>query len=598
MTSIPRPSSIFIVVLLLILNGGLSAAPAEWQNSLKPKGSKAGDVILVDNGKARCAIQIAERATEPEKKAAEELQVWIEQITTARVEITIQDTGPAVQIRRDPALGEEGYRIAIDGDDLVLAGGTGRGTINAVYALLEEDLGCRFYTNEAIKLPTNKTLVVQPVARSYIPQLRQRDPYYSAAFDATWSLRNRTNTSRALVGEEYGGHIDFDVLFLHTHLALLPPAIYLEKENHPDYYSLSKSGERYKEQLCPTHPDVTRIITTNVLKTLKESPHTEIVSVSKNDNMEICHCERCSSLRAAEGDSDIACQLVLVNAVAEAVEQEFPNVVVSTLAYEETLQIPKTIRPRKNVAIQLCNGYAGGCSHPFTPAEQCDVADAVTAWANWHDQIYVLDYAVNFHHYFAPIPNLDVIASNIRFWVKNHAKGVMILGGYQGPSESDELRAWVMSKLLWDPSRDEKELVQDFIFGHYGSAAPAIAEYWELQNHLRETQTAAMAAPQGGIYFSIDAPFLTEDFLTQAAEIFTRAKRLAADNAEVLRRVERAELPILYVKLARGQASTKPDGIDILTRFERIARREGVTTLREGTADFETTLAKWKASIQ
>jgi hypothetical protein len=562
---------------------------------LKPKGTTVGDVVLVENGEARCSIQIAERATEPERKAAEELQYWIAQITSARVEITTQDTGPAVQIWRDPALGKEGYRVAIDGDDLILAGGTGRGTMNAVYALLEEDLGCRFYTKDSIKLPVSKSLVVQPVPRSYIPQLQQRDPYYSVAFDAAWSVRNRTNAGRALVSETYGGHIDFGGLFLHTHRALMPPAIYLEQEHHPEYYSLGKSGERYKEQLCSTHPEVAKIIISNVLKTLKESPHTEIVSVSKNDNTEVCHCERCSSLRAAEGDSEIACQLALVNAVAKAVEQEFPDVVISTLAYEETLQPPKTIRPRKNVAIQLCNGYAGGCSHPFTPAEQCKVADAVTSWSNCHDQIYVLDYAVNFHHYFAPMPNLDVIASNIRFWVKNRAKGVMILGGYEGPSESDELRAWVMSKLLWDPSRDEKELVQDFIFGHYGSAAPEIAAYWELQDDLRATQAAAMASPKGGIYFSIDAPFITEEFLAQAAVIFARAKRLAADNAEVLRRVERAELPILYVKLARGQVTTGPDYIDILARFERHARGEGVTTLREGAADFESTLAKWKA---
>ena len=55
-----------------------------------------------------------------------------------------------------------------------------------------------------------------------------------------------------------------------------------------------------------------------MLKALKDKPHTEIVSVSKNDNAgdQICQCDRCKKLRADEGGTDMANQLVLVNAVA------------------------------------------------------------------------------------------------------------------------------------------------------------------------------------------------------------------------------------------------------------------------------------------
>ena len=52
--------------------------------------------------------------------------------------------------------------------------------------------------------------------------------------------------------------------------------------------------------------------------------------------------------------------------------------------------------------------------------------------------------------------------------------GVMTQGGYQGAAERDELKSWVIAKLLWDPSRDEGELANDFILGHYGKAAPAV----------------------------------------------------------------------------------------------------------------------------
>jgi hypothetical protein len=283
--------------------------------------------------------------------------------------------------------------------------------------------------------------------------------------------------------------------------------------------------------------------------------------------------------------------------VAEAVEAKHPNVVIDTLAYLETLQPPKTARPRKNVAIRLCNDVVGAWAKPFTPAEQCAVANAISAWSTIHERIYVWDYNVNFSHYLAPMPNIDVMAANIRFWVKNHAEGVMLQGGYEGPAERDELKCWVTSKLLWDPSRDETALVQDFIAGHYGPAAPAIAEYEELLNSLRTEHAEAMAAPPFGIRYPMDAPFLTKEFLGKATECFARAKQLAKDDAPVLTRVERAELPILYVKCVRGPEFVGAEFANAVAEFERIGRREGVGRLEEIGATLDTKLPEWKARI-
>ncbi len=260
---------------------------------------------------------------------------------------------------------------------------------------------------------------------------------------------------------------------------------------------------------------------------LKANPHTEILSVSKNDSQVSCLCERCKKLRDAEG-SDMANQLFLVNQVAEAIEAEYPEVIIDTLAYLETIQVPKTVRPRKNVAIRLCNDAVGAWSRPFTPAEQCDTAKLVSAWGAVHNRIYIWDYNVNFSHYLAPMPNLDVMVANIRFWIKNHAEGVMLQGGYQGPAEQDQFKSWVTAKLLWNPAWDEKALARDFIQGHYGKAAPAIEEYQALLERMRVDHASAMASPPGGIRYPMDAPFFTKEFVVQATDIFARAKQLAA----------------------------------------------------------------------
>jgi hypothetical protein len=341
---------------------------------------------------------------------------------------------------------------------------------------------------------------------------------------------------------------------------------------------------------------VAQIAIEYVRGSMKRNPHAEILSISKNDNMEVCHCERCKKLRADES-SDMANQLTLVNKVAEGIEQEYPELIIDTLAYLETIQVPRTMRPRKNVAIRLCNDSVGAWAHPFTPAAQCAVAKIAKEWGAAHDRIYVWDYNVNFSHYLAPMPNIGVMASNIRFWISNNAEGVMLQGGYQGPAERDQLKSWVTAKLLWNPEWDEKALTRDFILGHYGKAAPAMLAYEELLDGLQTRFSNEMASPSGGIRYPMDAPFFTREFVDQARKLFTEARALANDDAALSQRLERAELPILYVQCVRGPEFAGADYASVVSEFERIARREKVTYLQEGGADFEPKLASYKARI-
>ncbi len=582
----------FLVSLLII---SASAAPGEWQNVLRPKGEPAAKVKVVKGGKSAATIQLQEHPTVHESKAAADLQQWIHGITGVTIEIKSgKPRGVSISIVTDPTLGEEGYAISAKRGQIVLSGGTQRGVINSVYALLEEDMGCRFYTSESVRLPKTSTLIIAPVARRYIPRLKIREPFYRCASDQVWSIRNRSNAPTAPVPEEYGGHMDYAAMFVHTASQILPAEKYFAA--HPDYFAQKADGTRTTTQICPTHPEVAKIAIDYVRQMLKDNPHTEIVSVSKNDNTEVCLCERCKTLRDAEG-SDMANQLFLVNQVAEAVEKDYPMVAIDTLAYLETIQVPKTVRPRKNVVIRLCNDSVGAWSHPFTPAAQCDVANFVKSWSEVHNRISIWDYNVNFSHYLAPMPNLDVMAANIRFWINNHAEGVMLQGGYQGPAERDELKSWVTAKLLWNPAWDEKALALDFIRGHYGKAAPAIEEYEALLAQMRTEYAKEMASPAGGIRYPMDSPFFNLEFVVKATQIFTRARKLALGDDVLVRRVERAKLPLLYVKCMRGPEFFADDYDRVVGAFERIARTEKIQFLQEGGPDFESKLAGFKSRI-
>jgi hypothetical protein len=107
---------------------------------------------------------------------------------------------------------------------------------------------------------------------------------------------------------------------------------------------------------------------------------------------------------------------------------------------------------------------------------------------------------------------------------------------------------------------------------------------------LRQTHAAAMAAP-------MEASFYTKDFLDKGTEIFARAKQSASGDPQVLRRVARAELPVLYVKCSPGPEFVGEEYSAVVAQFERVARDFKVAYLQEGATHFEAKLAGWKARI-
>lgn len=583
----------------------------QWSNTLRPTGKPSSTLTLAANGKSNYVIVISSKATTQDQKAANDLQQWLKEITDVKLPIQYDNIRLSQSMHKisighskyfeklnvslvKTKLSDEGYGICCDGKDMYLWGGRSRGIINAVYALLEEDLGCRWYSDEDYRIPKLTTLAFKLVQRTYVPKLNLRDPFYYCSFNPDWSLRNRTNSPYAEVPDEWGGRIDYgknNLLFVHTFNVLVPPNTYFN--THPEYYMLDKDGKRITQQLCTTDTNVIHIVTDYVLEFLKNNPTTEVISVSKNDGGQTCLCPRCKAIDDAEG-TNMGALLYLVNKVAEAVGKQYPNVSISTLAYLETIGVPKTVRPLKNVIIQLCNDAVGAWAYPFTPARETEFGKIVEQWSAIHNRIYIWDYVVNFSHYMAPMPNMDAVADNIKFYVDHHTEGIMTQGDYQSPgAERDWQRSWITAKLMWNTSRNADSLTRDFIFGHYGKAATYVWQYEKLLNQQKEKFKDELKKPKDGIRYGMDSPFLTLDFLKQATKLFDKAKE-AAENNSILKRIDLAYLPILYVKLSRGPSFISEEYENNLNQFETIVTREKITHLKEGPPDVKQTIDIWR----
>ena len=575
----------------------------EWSNALAPRAAPGPDLVLADAGRTEHTIVIPAEPTDVELKAATDLSRWLWEMsgvplpvvheaaaTDAKYVISVGSTErrrKAGLTEGDRDLGLEGYGIDVRGGDLYLWGGSGRGVVNAVYAFLEEDLGCRWYARGTTTIPRHSTVRVAPAPRTFVPVLEIRDPFYWDGFEADWSLRNRTNAPSAAVPEEFGGRVRYvGGYFVHTYNRLVPPGTYFK--DHPEYYS-EIGGKRVARQLCVTHPDVVRISIEKVRSVLRADPTAQLISVSPNDGRGYCECATCRALDEAEGGTQAATLLTFVNAVADAIKDEFPHVKVSTLAYLNTVQPPKTIRPRDNVAIRLCTDRHAWSRFFEFVTETDEFSTAMEAWAEIGAKIHIWDYTVNFSHYSLPSPNLPLVSQNVRWMLAHNARGIMLQGAYQSPGAArGPLRAWVWGKQLWDSTLNTRDLIRDFTYGFYGKAAEPMQAYNELLWRLWEREYMGALRRAGNIRHPPTSDFLTREFAGEATGLFAEAESLAADDDELVRRVRLARFALLYLKLSRGPDWLDEDYGTLCAEFADTAKREKVTHLWEGGAAKET----------
>lgn len=543
---------------------------------------KANEILLADAGRSPYQIVIAIQAPPSTRYAAEELQRFLEKITNVRLPI-VPETAAAqdreILVGRSSrldslgltgelaALGKEGYLLRTVGTRLVIAGGEPRGTLYGVYGLLEDHLGCRWFTPEIDRIPKQAQLALPAIAERRVPVFEYRETYTWESFDGDWMARNRLNGAggrgrllekqgiRPPVPElqaKHGGSIRFGFgFFVHTMEKIVPAKTYFAA--HPEYFALWK-GKRDPNQVCSSHPEVVRLCTEGILDGMRKQPEATVFSLSQNDNQRYCQCEACSTIRQTEG-THMGPLLHLVNRVAKATEREFPDKLVETLAYQWSRQAPKTIRPRHNVVIRLCDiecCFAHPLNSGCNPRNTAFVED-LRAWSKVCDRLWIWDYTTNYANYLLPMPNKRLLDDNIRLFAANHAAGVFEQGTYDTPdSEMVALKAYLIAKFLWNPQYDEKLATREFLEAYYGPAAPIIQSYLDLIHDYAEKEPVHV-----GIFVPPKHPHLTPELLTKANALWEQAESLAAGDAGALDRVRRSRMSVDYAIVEQARAMAK-----------------------------------------
>lgn len=552
---------------------------------------KKGQLVLAENGKSDYVIVYPASAGKELKKAVRFLQNILTQMTGAA--FAAQPAGDAVHKKeivvgntnrggtpKAEETGPDGFRIHSEGERLFLCGAAELGSIYSVYTFLEDYLGCLWLSDSENYVPSLPTIKLAPMDSTRKPAMKWRNYYNFEVTQNDWFQRLRLN------GIGYGAdgklnQYDQWGTWCHSYFSYVNPDQYFD--SHPEYFAM-KDGKRIREcdglqaQLCLTNPDVLRIVKEEMGKRMKENP--ELVywdfSVMDSWNVKGCECENCKGLDEAEG-SGMGSLLPFINALA----REFPDKMISTLAYFHTIAPPKTLKAEENVVIKLCS-MPGSQASSYRKGETPNAKQFKELLENWKtvsSSLIVWDYVVDFQNLLLPFPNFAVQRENQKFYEENHVMGVFHQASREQGDEMADLRAYILSRLLWEgSSMDVNAAISKYVAAAYGKAAPKIAEYLQLcADHLHASGNDL------GLYDNLEAHqdgYLSAEAIAQYQTIFKEALALVEGDEILTRRVREAEIPVLYAKMMEV-SSDKTGRQEAAEEFFKRCGEFGITEIRE-----------------
>lgn len=529
---------------------------------------QADGLRLAKNGVAQLPIVLAEDAIPAEKTAALELQKYLHQVTGAEFPVreaaAVKPTAPQILVGAGhrvknilpgqdwEALGQDGIVIKTVQNKLILAGGRPRGALYAVYQFLEDSVGCHWWTPTESTVPRKSTLELPLQNTVYIPPFDYRENFITAAeVSPVFATTLRENGHAQPQSPEWGGH--YSILgWCHTFSQLLPPATYFKE--HPEWYSdplnnflpcTAASPLPDHTQLCVTNPEVIAEIGKQALKWVEANPEAGYISISENDGKGYCRCPRCTQAAEAEG-SQAGPNLMLTNAVATEIGKKYPHFLIETLAYNDTENPPKTVRPASNVIIRLApiNSDFG---HPLNSDWNKRTRDNLLQWAKISPRLFIWNYVTNFNAVMLPHPNWSGLAEDLRFFAANKVTGVFAQGdtSTNGVGDFAQLRAWLLGKLMWNPNANQEELTNQFLDGYYGPAAPHLKKYLDVMHRAFLQQNRALST------FNEDFTFFTLQTANQATRHFNEAAQAVEADEVLSARVSRERLSLDAVWIRR-----------------------------------------------
>ncbi|MBR6515100.1 MAG: DUF4838 domain-containing protein [Clostridia bacterium] len=404
------------------------------------------------------------------------------------------------------------------------------GTRNAVFKFCEEVLGVFEYADNE----ENDGIVVYETD----PVIALEDGYYHE--DMTW-YRRRTFYMKGSVNG-YGDYVDLDSYNISMWLT--------ERYDDEELF--------HPQTPCMSSQENIDTIIANVKKYLDKHPNLTMIGIGINDSESYCRCSGCAALYT-KYSSRAATLVCLVNAVSDAIAEDYPGVMIQTGAYEYCQKPPTGITLRDNIVLEFFT-VKNCCGHAYTDTTCTLNKDLVEYYEGWHaickGGCTVWDHSGGFQYFMTPQPDWDSLLANVRFFAENGAREMLMNSVFYGEdlpngespevhSDLGNVRAYMLSMIYIDPFMSEEEYyyrLDNCLEANFGAGWANIREYIDIISELGNDKHHSFHTPVSG-YYDINKVAKVADHIDT---LWADAKAKADDDQ--LRRLVIAEASWIYMK--------------------------------------------------
>lgn len=479
---------------------------SEWSEAAlrEQMAAEKGGVTLLENGEVKATVVYSDGASESLIAAADFMAATLERMSGPNgVRTAVKEGGESgfsiyVGMAANSAaidlsdVKDDGYRLEIKPEGIYIVGKTDDATRNGIYDFLETHLECMYVSPENTYVPIFPTVKLALEEKTVNPTITWRKVYQFESLLNGWYERLKMNGTVVKDGENNMELYNEWGTWCHSSFEFVPPEKYFDE--HPEYYAKFLGKRRYQfnvlgrtfpTHLCYTNEEVYQIAEAELVKRIEANPEVKFWDFSIMDTyFATCRCKECKKFNKEAG-SEMGTLLAFLNRLADAIKDDYPDVYLSTLAYQRVKNPPKNMKCAPNLCINVC-AFPGTQSYPYSTEggikASREFAERVVEWGKICDNILVWDYVVNFTHLKLPFPNFEFQKENLEFYLENNIRFVFHQGSREPMDENAEMRTYLLSRQLWDKDVDLKALAKKYVAVVYGDAAGLVEEYMDLQN--------------------------------------------------------------------------------------------------------------------
>ena len=545
---------------------------SEWSEAAlrEQMAAEKGGVTLLENGEVKATVVYSDGASESLIAAADFMAATIDRMSgSSGVRTAVKkggESGFSIYVGRaaNSALidlsdvKDDGYKLEIKPEGIYIVGKTDDATRNGIYDFLETHLECMYVSPENTYVPLCPTVKLALEEKTVNPTITWRKVYQYESVQNGWYERLKMNGTIVKEGENSIELYNEWGTWCHSSFEFVPPEKYFDE--HPEYYAKFLGKRRYQfnvlgrtfpTHLCYTNEEVYQIAEAELVKRIEANPEVKFWDFSIMDTyFATCRCKECKKFNKEAG-SEMGTLLAFLNRLADAIRDDYPDVYLSTLAYQRVKNPPKNMKCAPNLCINVC-AFPGTQSYPYSTEggikASREFAERVVEWGKICDNILVWDYVVNFTHLKLPFPNFEFQKENLEFYLENNIRFVFHQGSREPMDENAEMRTYLLSRQLWDKDVDLLALAKKYVAVVYGDAAGLVEEYMDTANAAMIESGADLS-----LYDSPKkhkngylAPKLTDKYLELTEKMLEVAENSDTVNVKA---VEMLRVNALYAKM-------------------------------------------------